>query len=150
MAKRYELTINGKPFRVEVQHITGHTASVRVNDTTYQVEIKQDGQIGTVSPIASPAAVAPGAPDLSPWASNPSQSLPAVTGEGDVIAPLSGLLLAILVDSGTAVKVGQTLAQIEAMKMENNVVATLDGIVRQIHVRPGQEVQEGEVLMVIE
>jgi len=150
MATQYELSICGRTYQVEVEHVTHGTAVVRVDGITYEVEIGNNGHLAAVSPINGTPAVSPSPSGLGPTALLPNERRSLVTvGEGDVVAPLPGLLLNILVAKGERVKYGQTLLQIEAMKMENNVIATRDGVVKEINVKPGQEVQEGELLMVI-
>jgi len=69
---------------------------------------------------------------------------------GLVRAPMHGKVLAILVEPGAAVKRGQRLAIIEAMKMEHSLVAPIDGIVAEIAVTPDAQVAEGAKLMLIE
>jgi 3-methylcrotonyl-CoA carboxylase alpha subunit len=69
---------------------------------------------------------------------------------GLIRAPMHGKVLAILVEPGVAVKRGQRLAVIEAMKMEHSLVAPVDGTVAEITVGPQAQVAEGAKLMVIE
>ena len=72
-------------------------------------------------------------------------------GQGGLIrAPMHGKVLAILVEPGAAVKRGQRLAVIEAMKMEHSLTAPIDGTVAEIAVGPQAQVAEGAKLMVIE
>lgn len=75
----------------------------------------------------------------------------AEQGQGGLIrAPMHGKVLAILVEPGAAVKRGQRLAVIEAMKMEHSLVAPIDGRVAEITVVAHAQVAEGAKLMVIE
>jgi len=75
----------------------------------------------------------------------------AEQGQGGLIrAPMHGKVLAILVDKGAAVKRGQRLAVIEAMKMEHSLTAPVDGTVAEITAVPQAQVAEGAKLMVIE
>lgn len=70
-------------------------------------------------------------------------------GELIVKAPMPGLVLKVLVETGQAVDKGTHLAVLEAMKMENDIATPRAGTVKQIKVTPGQKVNQGEVLMVI-
>jgi glutaconyl-CoA decarboxylase len=51
------------------------------------------------------------------------------------------------VKAGDAVKAGQQLAVIEAMKMENEILAPADGTIKAVHVSAGQAVQQGDALI---
>lgn len=68
-------------------------------------------------------------------------------GEAEVTSPMSGVVVAVLVEEGERVKTGQGLAILEAMKMENEIRATRDGTVERVHVTPGQRVGQDDVLM---
>ncbi|MCK4806575.1 MAG: biotin/lipoyl-binding protein, partial [Candidatus Aegiribacteria sp.] len=59
------------------------------------------------------------------------------TVKGNVVAPLPGLILKVLVKEGDAVNAGQPLAIMEAMKMENEVKSPVDGVVKDVNVAAG-------------
>ena len=71
-------------------------------------------------------------------------------GDGVIVAPMHGKVLAVLVEAGAQVTRGQPLAVIEAMKMEHALRAPIDGTVGEITVTAGRQVGEGARLMVIE
>lgn len=68
---------------------------------------------------------------------------------GDVISPMPGRVVKILVEIGQAIKSGQPVVVVEAMKMENEFKVKRDGIVKDIKVRPGDTVEGGTVLVVV-
>ena len=68
-------------------------------------------------------------------------------GANSIVAPLPGSVVAINVKAGDAVKAGQQLAIIEAMKMENEILAPADGTVKAIHAAAGQAVQQGDAIL---
>ena len=68
----------------------------------------------------------------------------------EVRAPMPGLIVRVLVDSGQEVEAGDGMLVIEAMKMENELKAEGDGSVGQIHVKPGQTVDKGDLLVSFE
>ena len=71
-------------------------------------------------------------------------------GPGDpVAAPLPGVVLAVKVSGGAAVKKGQTLVVIEAMKMENDVLAPRDGTVGAVVCKSGAAVNTGDTLLTL-
>jgi biotin carboxyl carrier protein len=71
-------------------------------------------------------------------------------GAGDVLAPMPGKVVKVLVGPGDAVRAGQGVAVVEAMKMENELRAPRDGVVRDVRVAAGQTVELKETLVVIE
>ena len=71
-------------------------------------------------------------------------------GAREVRAAMPGKVVAVLIEPGTAVKRGQGILVIEAMKMENEIAAPRDGTVAEILVKPGQAVESGELLARIE
>ena len=60
------------------------------------------------------------------------------------------MVLDVFVHEGDAVKAGQHVMMLEAMKMENNIDAPKDGVIKQIRARKGDSVMEGDVLIVLE
>jgi acetyl-CoA/propionyl-CoA carboxylase biotin carboxyl carrier protein len=71
---------------------------------------------------------------------------PAGTGPGPVNSPMPGTVLAVHVTAGEAVRAGQPLVTVEAMKMEHVVSSPMDGTVAKLLVSPGQAVSLGESL----
>lgn len=69
---------------------------------------------------------------------------------GAVHAPMHGKVLHVAVKEGDAVKKGQALVILEAMKMEHAVLAGADGVVRDLKAFWGAQVAEGKVLMIVE
>jgi acetyl/propionyl-CoA carboxylase alpha subunit len=67
-----------------------------------------------------------------------------------LVAPMPGLVLRVEVEVGQAVKAGQGIVVVEAMKMENELKAPADGVVARIDVQPGQTVEKGATLIVLE
>lgn len=66
-----------------------------------------------------------------------------------VVSPLPGVVVDVKVAAGDAVKAGQTVAVLEAMKMENDILAECDGVVASVDVKNGDSVLEGAVLLTI-
>ncbi|MBO4743246.1 MAG: acetyl-CoA carboxylase biotin carboxyl carrier protein subunit [Bacteroidales bacterium] len=134
--KEYKFKIGGKDYKVEILGIEGRNASLTVNGVPYQVELEEEA-----APAAAPAAQAqPAAP--APVAAAPAPAAPA-TGGQPVCSPLPGVVISIDVTVGQAVKKGQKVAVLEAMKMENDIQAPADGTVAAILVSKGDSVLEG-------
>ena len=144
--KTYSFKINGNRYDVAVNSVSGNIADVTVNGTSYQVEMENvpSAPVQAV-PAAAPAA-AP-APVAAPAAQKPAAA-PAGAGKA-VKSPLPGVIISINVNVGDAVKAGQVVAVLEAMKMENEIQAEFDGTVTAIHAAKGDSVLEGAAIVTL-
>lgn len=143
--KEYKYKINGNIYNVVINELEDNLAQVEVNGTPYKVEMeKAPKQAPVIKPVASPAAPQPAAPTAT--VSKPA----AAPRKSGVKSPLPGVILDIKVNVGDAVKKGQTVIILEAMKMENNINADKDGTITAINVNKGDSVLEGTDLVVIE
>lgn len=144
--KTYKFKINGNEYNVDINSVEGNIADVTVNGASYKVEMD--------TPVASPLAAAP-APSATPAAA-PAPAAPSTgssakaTGAGKAVtSPLPGVIIEVSVKEGQAVKAGQKIAVIEAMKMENEIQADVDGTVTAILVNKGDSVLEGAEIVKI-
>ena len=140
--KAYKFKIGGKEYNVTVNAIEGKNADVTVNGVNYQVELENElsPAVAAAAPVAAPAAGAPAA----------AAPKPAAAGAGKKIgSPLPGVIISVDVKEGPAVKRGQKVAVIEAMKMENEILAECDGTITAIHVSKGDSVLEGADIVTI-
>jgi acetyl-CoA/propionyl-CoA carboxylase biotin carboxyl carrier protein len=72
------------------------------------------------------------------------------SGSGQVVAPMQGTIVNVLVEKGSDIEAGATICVLEAMKMENNVLAEKSGVVKEVLISKGDSVGAGDVLAVIE
>ena len=127
---KYEISLNGRTYEVEVEIAEPMTA----------------GEFNTYMP-APAAAPAEAAPVAAPAAvSAPAAGVAA--GEC-VTAPMPGNILKVNVSEGQAVKEGDLLVILEAMKMENEIFAPCNGTVKQVLVQKGATVDTGAAMVVI-
>lgn len=115
--------------------------TITVNGKSYEVSVEERG--GASAPV-TPVAAAPVAPV--------AKAAPATGGsEGrvKVVAPMSGKILGIKVSLNQAVKKGEVVAVLEAMKMENDIVALEDGTIASINVNVGDSVETNQTLVTI-
>lgn len=151
--KEYSFKINGKQYDVTVESVEGKNAQVTVNGAAYSVEIEKGVDeaprsldsarddkpvISTKDEVRVEKSTAAPAPAAKP------------AGPGTKVeSPLPGVIIEISVKEGQAVKQGQKVAVLEAMKMENEIAATVDGTVTAIHVNKGDSVLEGAPIVTI-
>ena len=128
---------------------------ITVEDKTYDVTVEvldegdaTDAETKLLPPAAS-AASAPVGAALVPQAAPLRPAAPAPAGPGSVISPLAGTVVEVHTKVGQAVKQGDKLVTLEAMKMNTAVVAPADGRVGAVNVEPGATVQEGQVLLTL-
>ena len=74
----------------------------------------------------------------------------AAKGDGAILAPMPGRVLAVAVEIGQAVVKGQRLVVIEAMKMEQTLATPYDGVVAELNATEGDQVSEGALLVRVE
>lgn len=117
--------------------------NVTVNGTKYEVTLEA---VDASEVKASPAATA--APAAAPAPA--PVSAPAANANGETVtSPMPGTILSVNVSNGAAVKKGDVLLILEAMKMENEILAPCDGTVASVNVTKGSSVETGAVLCVI-
>lgn len=117
--------------------------NVTVNGVSYDVLVEEVGQEAS-APTAAP--VAPKAPVAAPAA---PKAPAAPAGAVAVKAPMPGTIMKINVSAGQAVKKGDVLCVLEAMKMENDICAPQDGTVASVNVQKGASVASEEVLVTL-
>ena len=133
MIMKYKITLNGRTYEVEVE------AGKAMLLDEYEAIVPS----APAAPVAAPAAAAEAAP-AAPVA--PA----AVTGAGEAVnAPMPGTILKVNVTQGQAVKEGDVLCVLEAMKMENDIIAPKSGTVTQVVTAKGASVSSGDPLVVI-
>ncbi|MDO5443130.1 MAG: biotin/lipoyl-containing protein [Bacteroidia bacterium] len=149
--KEYKFKINGNEYNVAINGIEGKNADVTVNGVSYNVELENAPAPAPVAalvaaavaaPAAAPVAAAPAAAPAAPKAAAPA-------GGKAVKSPLPGVILSIDVKEGQAVKRGQKVAVLEAMKMENEILSEFDGTITAIHVSKGDSVLEGANIVTV-
>ncbi len=108
--------------------------TITVNGNVYEVSVEESGAVS--APVAAAAPKAAPAPKA------------AAGGKGSVkvAAPMPGKILGIKAKVGDAVKKGQAIIILEAMKMENEIVATEDGTIASIDTSVGAAVEAGDIL----
>lgn len=134
---KYNVTLNGKIYEVDVTEsdaiVTGVSQVPFVTAAPAPV---------AAAPVATPAAEAPAA-------EAPAAPAPVSADGTQVKAPMPGTILAVKKNVGDAVKAGEVIVVLEAMKMENDIVAPCDGTIKSINAPKGTTVNTDDVLAVI-
>ncbi len=137
--KNFNFKINGKEYQTAVEQTSETEIQVTVNGKTFTAEVdKAAAPVKVAAPKGAPAPAAAAAP-----------SAPKAPSAGATVvsSPLPGVIVSVAVSAGQAVKAGDLLLTLEAMKMENSVLAEADGTVKNVLVAAGQSVQSGDALV---
>lgn len=120
--------------------------TITVNGTVYEVTVEEGGAGSAPVRAAAPAAAPKAAP--APAAA-PKAAAPAAAGGIEVKASVPGKVFKVEAKVGQAVKAGENVIILEAMKMEIPVVAPEDGTVASINVAVGDAIESGDVLVTL-
>ncbi len=138
--RTYRFKINGDKYKARILEYKDDKIKVKVNDVEYKVELEDE--VSDVLPKLVRAEKF--TPDI--FLSSPiKKSYP--NKQGNVIAPLPGLITRILVKEKERVNIGDPVMILEAMKMESEITSDFGGIVRKINVKEDDIVQEGDTLL---
>ena len=120
--------------------------NITVNGTAYDVEVNE---VKGAAPKAAPAAAPKAAPAPAPAPAPAAAAAPVPAGAETVKAPMPGKILSVAVSAGQAVKKGETLLILEAMKMQNEIAAPHDAVVSEVRVAANQTVSTGDDMVVL-
>ena len=155
---KYQYTVKGVDYEVEIQDIEGNIANVTVNGIPFEVEMKQPVKAGKQKVKLSEERRAEESEErrVKSEESNSSSasaastsSAPTAAAGKPVVAPLPGTINEIKVKVGDKVNAGDTVVILEAMKMQNNIEAETSGTITSINVNKGDAVMEGDTLVTI-
>jgi len=148
--KELKLDISGKEYTVGIEEFGSSHAVITVDGKKYNVGLKDLGEELKIETVQRSGSSVPSTGAVKQVQSAPSSSGSSGSGSHEVLAPLPGLILNVLVKVGDSVKAGQKIMIMEAMKMENDINSTRDGKIKAINVHNGDNISEGDILAVIE
>ncbi len=140
---KYNVTLNGKIYEVDVTETDAVVTGIS------QVPVVAAAPVAAAAPVVAPVEVAAAPVEAAP-AAPATPAAPVVAAEGtEIKAPMPGTVVGVKKNVGDAVKAGDVVIVLEAMKMENDIVAPCDGTVKAIVATKGSTVNTDDVLAVI-
>ena len=140
---KYKVTVIGKTYEVEVEDIDDGVSLSAIRPVAASVYTEPKP-----APAAAPAARSDPKPiQVQAPAPAPAPAPAASDGAEDIISPMPGTVLNVLVNDGQTVTKGQMVLVFEAMKMENEIFASADATVSKVHVAKGDAIETGTLLI---
>lgn len=122
---------------------------VVVNGNSYEVEVEELAAGVSASPMAAAPVAAPVAAPTPAPAKAKAAAAPVSAGANKVTSPMPGKIVSVSATVGQAIKEGDLVCILEAMKMENEVFASASGTVASVNVSAGDAVETGDVIVTI-
>jgi biotin carboxyl carrier protein len=146
-ADRWKILLDGQPANADAVEIDFNTLSLLLDGQSYEVHItpSPDGMLKLQTGLQEFTAEVV---DPRAWRGRRPGALEA-EGRQQVVAPMPGKVVRVLIRAGDKVEAGQGLLVVEAMKMQNEIRSPKGGTVERLHVKEGQPVNAGEVLCIV-
>lgn len=151
--RKYNITVNGKTYLVEVEEVEGSLTGkghIRPASPAASAPVSAPVQAAAPAAQAAPAAPTPApapAAQAAPTPAPTSSPAPAASAGGtEIKSGIAGKVFKVVASAGQAVKAGDTVMVLEAMKMEIPIVAPGDGTIAEIKAAVGDPVETGQVL----
>ncbi len=141
----YVVTIGGNTYHVGVGRVEDDRVEIRLGDRTFTAQVESSVRKNPKTPTIVREQRIPDA-SLSPDRTTPPGEH---GGRGDILSPLPGNILKVMVKAGDRVEKGQIVAIMEAMKMENEIESPLAGVVSRVAVHEGDTILENALIMSI-
>jgi 3-methylcrotonyl-CoA carboxylase alpha subunit len=136
--------LNGKEFSVNLVHKQDEVMSLECNGKKHRALAQKFSNDGTIQVFSN---------DLEGYLKLPGKvkgKKQAGASEGSLQSPMPGKIFKVLKDKGSAIKVGDTIMILEAMKMEHSIKSNKDGVLKEIFFNEGDQVMGGAELCEIE
>jgi biotin carboxyl carrier protein len=144
---RWKITLDGHAVNADAVELDSKTLSLLLDGQSYEIRISPsaDGVLKLQTGLQEfTAEVA----DPRVWRGRRHGVLEA-EGRQQVVAPMPGKVVRVLVEVGDKVEAGQGLLVVEAMKMQNEIRSPKGGTVERLHVKEGQPVNAGDALCIV-
>ncbi|HVM74905.1 MAG TPA: biotin/lipoyl-containing protein [Candidatus Saccharimonadales bacterium] len=143
----YSVKIDGVPVNADAMQIAPNTISVLLDGQAFEVHVTPSLD-GTIKLQSGPHEFMAELRDPRAWQGR-KHGASEVEGRQQILAPMPGKVIRLLVNVGDEVEAGQGLVVVEAMKMQNEIRSPKTGKVERLQVKEGQAVNAGEVLCVV-
>jgi len=143
----YRVLLDGKPVDADVVLAAPNAVSVILNGAAFEVHVAPTLE-GGYKLQTGPHEYLANVQDPRAWRGRKGGAVEA-EGRQQVIAPMPGKVVRLLVKAGEEVQTGQGLVVVEAMKMQNEIRSPKTGKIERLQVKEGQAVNAGEVLCVV-
>ncbi len=140
----WRISLDGEPVDVDAVEIAPNILSILLNGKSHEVRITPT-PTGALTLQTAHREFTAEALDPRAWRGRRHGALEA-EGRQQILAPMPGKIVRVLVQAGEKVEVGQGLIVVEAMKMQNEIRSPKSGTVERLLVKEGQPVNAGEVL----
>ena len=140
----WSVSLDGKPVQAEALEVSPNTYSILMDGRSYEICVapRPDGNLTLLTgPLELTAEIA----DPRAWRGRKHGGVEA-EGRQQIVAPMPGKVVRLLVAEGDKVEAGQGLFVVEAMKMQNEIRSPKSGTVESLKVKEGQPVNAGEIL----
>jgi len=144
----YNFILDGKAVAADAVQISPNTVSVLLDDRSFEIHINRAVD-GTMKLQCGPHEFSADISDPREWRGR-KQSAAEVEGRQQIVAPMPGKVVRLLVATGEQVEAGQGLLVVEAMKMQNEIRSPKKGKVERLLAKEGQNVNAGEILAWVE
>jgi biotin carboxyl carrier protein len=146
---RFVVGVDDMEWIVDAVRVDGHTLSMLIGTTSYDVSVAPDPASGRMMVSIGPVMLSASVNGRRRFGRREDADAGA-DGPQQLKAPMPGKVVRVLVKPGEQVRARQPLVVIEAMKMENELRAAATGTVRAVRVKPGEAVEKGQVLVEFE
>jgi biotin carboxyl carrier protein len=143
-ADGWQISIDGGAVDADAFEIAPGVFSILLNGKSYEVRVTPT-PAGTLSLQTAHQEFTAEVIDPRAWRGR-RHGAPEAEGRQQILAPMPGKIIRVLVQTGEKVQAGQGLLVVEAMKMQNEIRSPKSGIVERLLVQEGQPVNAGEVL----
>jgi biotin carboxyl carrier protein len=147
-ADRWRIALDGHTLDADAVEIAPNTFSILLRGQSHEIRVTPSSN-GTLTLQTSLEEFTAEVLDPRAWSGRRHKALEA-EGRQQVVAPMPGKVVRLLVKAGDAVEAGQGLLVVEAMKMQNEIRSPKSGIVERLLAQEGQPVNAGEILAWVE
>jgi biotin carboxyl carrier protein len=142
--QRWRVVVDGQPHEADAVEIAPHTFSILLNGKSYELRVSELPN-GTLKIQSAQNEFIAQVVDPREWRGRHGAA--EVEGRQQIVAPMPGKIVRILVKTGDPVELGQGLVVVEAMKMQNEIRSPKSGMVEKIVAKEGDTVNAGDVLI---